>query len=68
MSRQGPTGQDILPVLETLASKVDALQEYQKQEPLLNKDRDTFSRISVPSKSCSLPVKIDSEKYGISKP
>lgn len=44
MSRQCPTGQDILPVLETLASKVDALQEYQKQASLLDKERDTFSR------------------------
>ena len=44
MSRHGPTGQDILPVLETLASKVDALQEYQKQESLLNKERNTLSR------------------------
>lgn len=56
MPRQGPTGQDILPVLETLASKVDALQEYQKQESLLTKQRDTFSRISVPSKSYLLPL------------
>ena len=34
MSRQGPTGQDILPVLEILASKVNALQEYEKQASL----------------------------------
>lgn len=46
MSRQCPTGQDILPVLETLASKVDALQDHQKQASLLDNEHH-FEKIDV---------------------